>query len=123
MALMEIHKHDGGVVELVSDAPDVHIFSQSYVDQAVKDGWIEFMGDPHVYDVYPDPNGEMKNASTLTLTSPGDKLVLHVVKDGKPKSIVYKITHYPVPRFFRMDFPGEAEDVRIAPEYGLELEA
>lgn len=121
MPLMELHKHEGGVVELVSDPPDIHVWSAPYVDRETKAGWLAFAGSPVKYEVTPDPNGQMATASKLTLTLPGDRLVMHVVKDGKPAEFVYRITHYPVPQFFRLADDREPDGIRAANEYGVEL--
>jgi hypothetical protein len=121
MALLELHKHEGDVVELVSDAPATHIFSKQYVEREIAAGWMEFTGKPVSYKVTPDPLGEFAEASPLTIKVPGDQLVLHVVKDGEPCDITYRITHFPVPRSFRRDDENEADGIRIAPEYGVEL--
>lgn len=119
--LMELHKQQDGTVMLVSEAPDTHVWSSGFVDAAVKDGWLEFSGDPVGYEVTPDPNGSLAHASALQLTLPGDRLTMHVTVDGEPTEIVYRITHYPVPQFFRLADDSESDGVRIAPEYGLEL--
>lgn len=120
--LLELHKHEGGIVELVSDAPETLVFSKHFVDQAVADGWVRFAGDPVDYEVTPDPLGAFAGASSLTLRSPGDRLVLGVVKDGERLELSYRITHYPVPRSFRYADEREDDGIRIAPEYGVELE-
>ena len=124
--LMELHKHDGRtegsvIVELVSDAPKTHVWSGQYVDREVANGWLEFTGKKVSYKVTADPLGEMRNAGDLSLSLPGDHLVMHVEKDGKPVDLTYRITHYPVPRGFRLGDDREPDGIRAANEYGLEL--
>lgn len=117
MPLMEIHKHVDGTVEIASETPATHIFSDGYVNAAVAEGWIEFTGDALAYEVEPDPLGPMQHAAKLKLKLPGDHLTLHVVGGD----VVYRITHPPVPRGFRFADDREPDGIRIAPEYGLEL--
>lgn len=109
-------------VELESDVPETHIFSEPFVTKAVAEGWMEFSGSPLEYDIFPDPLGEHKGFANTTKTLEGDHLTLHLRKDGKDVDVVYKITHVPVPRGFRTTDDREPDGLRIAPEYGVELE-
>jgi hypothetical protein len=110
-------------VELQSEPPAEHRFSEEFVDQNTKLGWIEYAGEPLSYEVYPDPEGPLKHASSMTMKLPGDRLVLRVTKDGEPIQVVYRITHPPVPRNFRMEDSREPDGIRAAREFGVQLEA
>lgn len=89
-------------VELQSEVPDEMDFSDGFVDDGVRLGWIEFAGKPLSYTVTPDPLGDFKYMGDQVQKLPGNQLVLHLVKDGEKVDVTYDIIQPPVPRAFRV---------------------
>ncbi len=136
MALLELHKmadksgpppEDGqpwplSHVELVSGPPSAHIFSDDFVVAAVKEGWMEYTGESVSYEVQPDPQN--KNTMFLgsqTVTLPGDRLVLHLERDGKKVDVTYKIVTGPVPRDYRVEDADDPTGFSAKHSFAVEL--
>lgn len=113
-----------------SGPPDIHTLGVHKVENFVERGFLRFEGSPVTIDLVPDPLGPLKGSNGMSMTYAGDKLVFitRVGDNPSPKEFTYKITHYPIPQFFRHEDKrqkanddSETVGVRIAPEYGLEL--
>ena len=113
-----------------SPPPKEHIFSERIVDEYVERGAMAFAGDPVTLSLVPDPNGKMARTSGMSMTFPGDKLILtaHVGEDTEPTSFTYNITHFPIPEGFRHEDKrqkanddSETAGIRIAKEYAVKL--
>lgn len=110
-------------VEIV-DVPDVHAFSDGFVQSAIDEGWMRFDGEPLSYEVLPDPNGQATRFvdGPMTVKLPGDRLVMSVKRDGEDVELVYKITAGPVPRSYRVEDASEPSGLSARHEFAVELE-
>jgi len=106
------------------ELPEYWEFSDNFVDRGVDEGWIEFQGEPFAYEIHPDPThpDTRRLKGPMTRTEPGDRLVLHLVRDGKPIDVTYRIKAGPVPRHYRIADKNEPSGFAAPHFYAVELE-